>query len=147
MIDSKVLEAQLEEVFPPGADGAGPPDFEQIPVEAYTDVPSTSGKDRPKSAANASRTLVGIDFGEMRPHLKDGYSIKGLITPNSLVGIIGQSGSGKTFFATDLAMHAAAGRRWRFKNVRSGLVVYAALEGPVSAENRLGAALLSGFGW
>ncbi len=140
MIDSKVLEAQLEEVFPPGADGAGPPDFEQIPVEAYTDVPSTSGKDRPKSAANASRTLVGIDFGEMRPHLKDGYSIKGLITPNSLVGIIGQSGSGKTFFATDLAMHAAAGRRWRFKNVRSGLVVYAALEGPVSAENRFVAA-------
>lgn len=94
----------------------------------------------PDSEASKKPALSGIDFAEMQPHLKDGYSIKGLITPNSLVGIIGQSGSGKTFFATDLAMHAAAGRRWRFKNVRSGLVVYAALEGPVSAENRFVAA-------
>ena len=143
MIDTKTLEAQLEEVLPPAADGsegAGPPDFEPIPLEAYTDEAPANVNDRPKNAASASRTLVGIDFGEMQAHLKDGYSIKGLITPNSLVGIIGQSGSGKTFFATDLAMHAAAGRRWRFKNVRGGLVVYAALEGPVSAENRFVAA-------
>ncbi len=140
MIDPKALEEQLEEVLPTGAEGAGPPDFEPIPLEAYTDEAPANVNDRPKSTANASRTLVGIDFGEMQAHLKDGYSIKGLITPNSLVGIIGQSGSGKTFFATDLAMHAAAGRRWRFKNVRGGLVVYAALEGPVSAENRFVAA-------
>lgn len=107
-------------------------EFEEVPDEG--DAPGIGKGSKP------SRILVGIDFGEMQPHLKDGYSIKGLITPNSLVGIIGQSGSGKTFFATDLAMHGAAGRRWRNKNVRSGLVVYAALEGPVSAENRFVAA-------
>lgn len=143
MINPRQLEEQLEEVcMPPAPDtGESVPDCEPIPLDAYSDEPKARASDagQPPSA-QAARTLNGIDFSEMQPHLKDGYSIKGLLTPNSLVGIIGQSGSGKTFFATDLAMHAAAARRWRNKNVRSGLVVYAALEGPVSAENRFVAA-------
>ncbi len=127
--DEKV--ARLEAVAP------APPAFEDVPLEAYADEPRANGKG---NAPEPVRTLPGIDFSEMQPHLADGYTVKGLITPNSLIGIIGQTGSGKTFLATDLAMHVAAGRPWRGKNVRSGLVVYAALEGPVSAENRFVAA-------
>jgi hypothetical protein len=117
--------------------------FERIPDNAYADEPRNRA--RPESRTDpapalGARSLIGIDFAEMQPHLKDGYMVKGLITPNSLVGIIGATGSGKTFLATDLAMHIAAGRRWRARNVRRGLVVYAALEGPVSAENRFVAA-------
>jgi hypothetical protein len=80
--------------------------------------------------------LRGIDFVDMRPHLRDGYVVKGLLLPNTLAGIIGVTGSGKTFFATDLAMHIAANRPWRGHRIQGGLVIYAALEGPISAENR-----------
>jgi hypothetical protein len=86
--------------------------------------------------ATPARKLTGVNFADMRPHLSDGYIVKGLLGSNSLTGIIGPPSSGKTFLATDLALHIAAGRTWRGHRVRGGLVIYAALEGPVSAENR-----------
>lgn len=86
------------------------------------------------------RKLASINFGEMKPHLSDGYIVKGLIVPNTLAAVIGQTGSGKTFFSTDLSLHLAARHPWRGRKVRGGLVVYAALEGPTSAENRFVAA-------
>jgi hypothetical protein len=82
------------------------------------------------------RKLVGIDFADMAAHLSDGHVIKGLVGRNGSIGIIGPTGSGKTFFAADLAVHIAASKSWRSLTVVGGLVVYAALEGPVSAENR-----------
>lgn len=82
------------------------------------------------------RQLKGIDFADMAPHLADSYLVKGLIGTNSSVGIIGPTGSGKTFFATDLAVHIAASRAWRGFAVEGGLAIYGALEGPVSAVNR-----------
>jgi hypothetical protein len=92
--------------------------------------------------ANNNGKLAGLNFADMKPHLADGYDIKGLLAPNSLAAVIGQSSSGKTFFAADLALHLATGQPWRGHRVRSGLVIYAALEGPVSAENRFVAARL-----
>jgi hypothetical protein len=86
--------------------------------------------------AVATHRLRGIDFGDMRPHLTDGYLIKGVLPRSGLIGIIGPTGSGKMFLATDLAVHIAAGRPWRERKVKRGLVVYAALEGAESAENR-----------
>lgn len=115
---------------PPWLDDRPPP--EEPPGERVPAVPL--------GEVACARKLTGIDFSAMRAHLSDAYSVKGLILPNSLVGIIGQSGSGKTFFATDLALYIASGRMWRAHRVRGGLVVYAALEGPVSAENRFVAA-------
>lgn len=109
--------------------------MERETEDATDDVlrdPDTEGQE-------ASR-LKGIDFGDMAAHLADGQLVKGLISRNSLVGVIGQTGSGKTFFSGDLAVHIAPGRPWRGKKVNPGLVVYAALEGPVSAENRFVAA-------
>lgn len=90
------------------------------------------------------RKLTGIDFADMKPHLADSYLVKGLICANSSVGIIGPTGSGKTFFATDLAVHIAASRAWRGFPVQGGLVIYAALEGPVSAVNRFVACRTAG---
>jgi hypothetical protein len=94
------------------------------------------------TGASSDGKLTGLNFADMKPHLADGYDIKGLIAPNSLAAIIGHASSGKTFFAADLALHMASGQPWRGHRVRSGSVVYAALEGPVSAENRFVAARL-----
>ncbi len=90
---------------------------------------------RVSSTASASR-FPRIEFHEMKAHLTDGYVVKGLLLPNTLVVIVGGSGSSKTFFSTDLAAHIAARRLWRGRKVRGGLVVYVALEGAASAENR-----------
>lgn len=86
--------------------------------------------------AEAGRILPGISFSDMRAHLSDSYIVKGLIKPGTLVAIIGAPKCGKTFFGTNLALHIASGALWRGKKVKGGLVVYAALEGPASAENR-----------
>jgi AAA domain len=89
-------------------------------------------------------SLIGRDFANMQPHLNDGYVVKDLLGTHSLGAIIGPTSSGKTFFAADLAMHIAAGKSWHGRRVRRGLTVYAALEGPVSAENRFVAARNAG---
>jgi hypothetical protein len=115
-------------------------DFELPPASAYQEDTTASSivRNAPPEAATAApaRRLPSIDFGAMRAHLSDGYLIKGLFGRQSLIGIIGPSGSGKTFMGTDFAMHLAARRPWRGHMVCGGLVVYTALEGPASAENR-----------
>jgi hypothetical protein len=83
-----------------------------------------------------ARALKGVDFADMRPRLGENYVVKGLLTQSSLAAIIAASGAGKTFFACDLACQVAANLRWCGLRVRSGVVVYAALEGAGSAENR-----------
>jgi hypothetical protein len=90
----------------------------------------------PGNGHSEAKALPGIDFCDMRAHLSDSYVVKGLISRGSTVAIIGPTGSGKTFCTTDLAVHIAASRHWRRRRVAGGLVVYAALEGPASAENR-----------
>lgn len=91
------------------------------------------------SRGTARRLLAGEDFGGMRPALDLRATIKGLIAPNSLVGVIGASGCGKTFLAIDMACRIAAGMSWRGRKVEAGLVVYCALEGGASARNRFSA--------
>lgn len=110
------------------------------PPEAYAEEPQANGRTR-RDAATASvtaapRKLQGIIFADMKPHLADGYLIKGVFARSGIAAIIGPPSSGKTFLAADLAVHIAGNRPWRAHNVRGGALVYAALEGPVSAENR-----------
>jgi len=66
--------------------------------------------------------------------------VKGLITSGSLVVVYGESNSGKSFFVIDLALCIAAGIPWRGLRVDKGLVVYVALEGVASVQNRMFAA-------
>jgi hypothetical protein len=49
----------------------------------------------------------------------------------------GESGSGKTFLAVDLACHVAAGKPWRGMDVEQGIVIYVAAESPTSIKRRI----------
>jgi hypothetical protein len=80
--------------------------------------------------------LAAVNFADIRPHLSDAYVVKNMLARDSLAAIIGASSSGKTFLAGDLAVHIARGESWRGHRVHGGLVVYVALEGLRSAENR-----------
>lgn len=84
-------------------------------------------------------SLSGVDLCDIEIDLNTPYIVKGLLTAQSLIGIVGEPGCGKTFFATDLACHIAASLVWRGHKIRGGLVIYAALEGAHSAKNRFGA--------
>lgn len=86
--------------------------------------------------ARETRKLTGIALADMKAHVSDVHVVEDLFGRNSLIGIIGASGCGKTFLATNLSMHLAASRPILERQVMGGLVCYAALEGPVSAENR-----------
>ena len=63
--------------------------------------------------------------------------VKGLILANSLFVVYGESNSGKTFFALDMALTIAAGQPWRGLRTRRGLVIYIAGEGATSVRARV----------
>jgi hypothetical protein len=65
--------------------------------------------------------------------------VKGLISVGTLFVIYGESNSGKTFWILDLALAVAAGRRWRGRCTKRGLVVYVAGEGAASVRSRVAA--------
>lgn len=64
--------------------------------------------------------------------------------PRLLIGgqsslLYGESGCGKTFFATDLAMHLAYGMSWRGRDLEPSGVLYVAAEGAYGISNRIAA--------
>ena len=65
--------------------------------------------------------------------------VQGLITEGAASVIYGESNAGKTFWATDLALHISAGRTWNRRRVEQGGVVYCVLEGGIGFRNRVAA--------
>ena len=88
---------------------------------------------------SASSHLPLVYFDDITPSLAAMDFVEGLLIEGSAGVIYGESNSGKTFFATDLALHVAAGIRWRDREVEQGGVVYVALEGGDGFRNRVSA--------
>ena len=65
--------------------------------------------------------------------------IEGLLDAGAMSVIYGDSNSGKTFIALDLAFHVSTGTPWNDRAVRRGLVVYVAAEGGTRIRKRLAA--------
>jgi len=65
--------------------------------------------------------------------------IDGLLDAGALSVIYGDSNSGKTFVALDLAFHVSTGILWNERAVKRGLVVYVAAEGGTRIRKRLAA--------
>ena len=65
--------------------------------------------------------------------------VQGLLMEAGAAVIYGESNSGKTFLATDLALHVAAGIEWHGRRVEQGGVLYLALEGGQGFRNRVSA--------
>ncbi|MCW4115651.1 helicase RepA family protein [Aurantimonas sp. MSK8Z-1] len=71
--------------------------------------------------------------------------IKGLLDQGTMSILYGESNSGKTFVAMDIAYHIAAGRRWGGMRTEQMAVVYVAAEGGSGARKRA-AALVARYG-
>jgi len=65
--------------------------------------------------------------------------IEGLLIERGMSVIYGESNSGKTFFATDLALHVACGWPWNGREIKRGAVLYCSLEGSHGIRNRMAA--------
>ncbi|MCW2244737.1 KaiC/GvpD/RAD55 family RecA-like ATPase [Azospirillum fermentarium] len=78
-------------------------------------------------------------FGDIAVDLDTMELVEGVLTPGALSVVYGESNCGKTFFATDLALHIALGWRWRDRHVVQGAVIYVAAEGGKGVMNRIAA--------
>lgn len=85
--------------------------------------------------AQAVRELLVQDFKQYFIDVRDmaateaEYLIDGVMETPCTGMIFGESGTGKSFFAIDLALHIASGLRWLDKDTKSGPVFYICGEG------------------
>ncbi len=70
---------------------------------------------------------VRVDAIELPPKADD--LVQDILTRGVLAVIYGESGCGKSFFASHMGMHIAAARSWGGKPTASGAVVYVTAEG------------------
>lgn len=75
----------------------------------------------------------------MEPAIDRNYLVKGWLDRGATSILFGQSNTGKTFLALDLANAISKGRDWGGRRVRRGRVLYIAAEGGGSFANRVSA--------
>lgn len=78
-------------------------------------------------------------FADVVPHVDTSDLVEDLLSIGGMTVIYGESGSGKTFFATDLGLHIALGWDWNGRHVEQRAVVYCAMEGMRGIQNRVAA--------
>jgi hypothetical protein len=91
------------------------------------------------SAADAAPNLdvVWAEDIKIEDDLGGGGAIDGLLPCVGMVVMYGDSNTGKTFVAVDMACHVAAGLPWRGLEVEQGVVIYVAAEAPASLKRRI----------
>lgn len=92
-----------------------------------------------ESSSGARSGIQLTSFADIEPVIDVADFVRGLLVDNSVALAYGDSNVGKSFWATDLALHVAAGLEWNGRRVEQGGVVYAALEGGAGFKNRVAA--------
>lgn len=92
---------------------------------------------QPRTADRTALPLVYFDAIERSLDVRD--FVQGLLVEQSSAVLYGESNSGKTFFATALALCVAAGVPFFGRRVEQGGVLYLALEGGQGFRNRIAA--------
>ncbi len=135
---AKLLTLAKEAGWTPKKDGLGekPRNTGAKPQE------SGVGKDsEPASEAQPEAPKNGFGFIEANEFLSDlsppAFLISGMLEADSLVSLVGQPGSGKSFLALDWACCIATGRAWMDRNTKQGTVFYLAGEGRYGLKRRL----------
>lgn len=100
-------------------------------------------RQRPRSEDQTPRqhplTNDLIFFDNIEPVTVANDFVEGLLITHGMSVIYGEANSGKTFFATDLALHVACGWPWNGREITRGAVLYCALEGAHGITNRVAA--------
>ena len=127
--DGRVMTTVRSLIKWAGALGAkvdlGPGSVEDFEAEAAT-----------PSSAKAPR-FTPVPASEFAVGQPPSWLIKGFLPQGELCVLFGESGSGKSFVALDIAMHIARGEPWRERRTKPGRVVYVAAEGGGGFRKRL----------
>lgn len=107
----------------------------EIPERQYKSKPNQRQADE-KQARPQDEFLW---FADITADLNTRDFVQGVLVEGAAVVIYGASNSGKTFWATNLALHIAAGHEWNGRRVEQGGVLYLAMEGMVGFRNRVAA--------
>ncbi|MCP2086079.1 UNVERIFIED_ORG: hypothetical protein J2Y81_002096 [Paraburkholderia sediminicola] len=101
------------------------------PIEAYADEATRSGA--------MLRAPLSVAFADELPDAFEPPDelVQGVLTTGAGSVIYGDSNSGKTYFAIDMAAAVARGAHWMGRQTEPGLVVYLAAESPASVRSRL----------
>ncbi|MEM8936283.1 MAG: AAA family ATPase [Pseudomonadota bacterium] len=94
-----------------------------------------------EKGANSAKVFPGFAFGACRPVLNQRYLVKGLLHPNGISIIWGETGARKTFAVMDLSLAIASGAaQWNGRRLKQGRVLYICAEGgDDDARNRVAA--------
>lgn len=108
-------------------------DFADL-VEAGGAAPDQAAQKKPD---NPFTPIPVATYARTRGHLD--WFVYGVLPRAEISAVIGDSGSGKTFFVLDVVMCVAAGMQWRGKKTKPGRVVYVAAEGAQGIKARVDA--------
>lgn len=89
--------------------------------------------------AQVSQELPLIYYEDVKPSLDAADFVENTLGDGAMSVLYGDSNTGKSFFALDLALHVALGRVWRGLEVERRGVLYLALEGSHGIQNRVAA--------
>ncbi|MGB0847635.1 MAG: AAA family ATPase [Thiolinea sp.] len=138
--DKKPIQAIAElggavPIRPGQGEANEPPEYEDIPAEAYEDV---LPKQIPEGGSYTGKKKFTFSSGMGLFTAKPiRWLIRGAIERDSFVGMYGASGSGKSFAAIDLGLCIATGQPWHGHKVKAGKVVYVAGEGKAGIKRRI----------
>ncbi|HSV48346.1 MAG TPA: AAA family ATPase [Ramlibacter sp.] len=90
----------------------------------------------PEAPAKPTRFLP-VQAGAFASGKSPGWLVKNVVPAADLIVLFGESGSGKSFMALDIAGAVARGVEWRGNRVKQGRVVVIAAEGGAGFRNRL----------
>jgi AAA domain len=96
-------------------------------------------RNSPANGGATWRDLELVRFRDMQPRLDARPLINGLLEREQISLAFGETGSTKTFFVLDIALHIAAGFDWFGRKVEQGATVYVAAEAGRSIINRVAA--------
>lgn len=97
-------------------------------------------RNAPASGANGyARPIVVFTRADMVRFTPTEWLIERWLAENTLAGLIGPSGAGKTFLAVDWVCRVATGSPWLGNKVKRGAVFYLAGEGQAGIRKRIAA--------
>lgn len=139
-IDVEAREVKEPDALPPAEKTQPKIETKMGVADGGAEKPSVAGERRELIAARAAEfKLYTINEFMAMPQYKQNWLISKVLPLGELGFIVGNRGSGKTFFTLDMIIHLANGWEWRHLKVRPSKVIYYAAEGANGLQNRVAA--------
>lgn len=98
----------------------------------------------PTVSGSATKGLPLEWAGDVKPDLETAWLVDDFLPKSGPAVVVGPPGTGKSFFALDLAAHVAQGKEWAGRHVEGGSVLYVVAEGLSGFRNRISAMIEAG---